>query len=79
MRNTTSVLQEIITNILMNSPNGINHVALVRRVLEEGYVSEHNSISEDVMRLVKRMIKKKIIVKNLDTRIITNSRPLLVS
>ena len=71
MITTTLVLQEIITNILMESPQGINHADLVRKVLEEGYVSKNNTISEDVMQVVKRMLKKKIIKKNVETRIIS--------
>lgn len=74
----TPVLQEIITNILMNSPRGITHVNLVKRVLEEGYISENNTLSEDVMIIVKRMIKKKIITKNIETRLISK-QPLMVS
>ena len=64
------LLQDVISSIMMENPQGLNHVQLVKAILETGYTSEDNTISEDVMTAVKRMIKKKMIHKNHETRII---------
>lgn len=61
-------LQHIVLEILHSVPEGLNHVQLVRLILDKGYRHPEGQLSEDIMKIVKHLVKHGVLRKNLETR-----------
>jgi len=64
-------LQILVLNIVWQHPDGINHAQIVRSVLQAGYRHTTGSLSADLMRIIKFMVRKGTIQKNSETRLVT--------
>lgn len=60
-----SKLQRAALGILGRNPNGLDHVGLVKALLNSGYQHKTNTLSEDLMREVKLLVKHGEIYKDL--------------
>lgn len=61
-------LQNLVLEILAAFPEGLNHVQLVKLILNRGYQHPEGHLSEDTMKIVKFLTEHGLIKKNLETR-----------
>lgn len=65
-------LTALILEIVCETPGGLTHAQLVRKVLEKGYRTMN--LSEKVHIIVKNLTQSNMIYKNPETRIIENQQ-----
>lgn len=64
-------LQILVLNIVEKHPDGLSHAELVRSLLQMGYRHTTDSLSEDLMRIVKFLVRRGNLQKNPETRLVT--------
>lgn len=62
-------LDFLIISVLADSPEGLDHVELVKTLLRNGYKYRGDStLSHDTQQTVKRMVREGLLEKNVETR-----------
>lgn len=63
-------LSNLVLDITMSVPFGISHAQLVRAIRQTGYQHKGDSLSEDLHKVVRKLVRNGLIEKNPETRTI---------